>query len=217
MRQYPRNKFHTAPTTFRAIGCRRTPRIRPSTPNESRPRKRQGRGEPGSAGVLTRPWLFQSAPRLGAAENFAGFGVRRAGFVSIRSAAWGRGEPRSRSGTREQPWVSIRSAAWGRGEQVWRNAGSAPRRFNPLRGLGPRRTYAENSGLDATACFNPLRGLGPRRTIAVAVLIVSCGLFQSAPRLGAAENVFSPSSSLSVHSVSIRPAAWRRGEQRFQA
>ena len=39
----------------------------------------------------------------------------------------------------------------------------------------------------ALASFNPLRGLGPRRT-SENKMVPKAGLFQSAPRLGAAEN-----------------------------
>ena len=108
---------------------------------------------------------FQSAPRLGAAENKSGGMPDRRRGVSIRSAAWGRGERTRRIlGSMRQP-VSIRSAAWGRGERSRSRYGSCP-----------------------ADCFNPLRGLGPRRTSSRPAVVCPSIQFQSAPRLGAAEN-----------------------------
>ena len=90
--------------------------------------------------------MFQSAPRLGAAENdvtsIAGMTI----IVSIRSAAWGRGEPVTIILSR--PELKFQSA--------------------------PRLGAAENIPGDCTPGgiigFNPLRGLGPRRT---ALLLLS--------------------------------------------
>ena len=60
---------------------------------------------------------FQSAPRLGAAENDSlDDGAAVAESVSIRSAAWGRGERGASQRDCGYCEVSIRSAAWGRGE-----------------------------------------------------------------------------------------------------
>ncbi len=85
--------------------------------------------------------LFQSAPRLGAAENVAvtyndltnmsfnplrGLGPRRTDVLKAVVAGL---------------VVSIRSAAWGRGEHRFGYGFPDPADgFNPLRGLGPRRT-----------------------------------------------------------------------------
>ena len=101
-----------------------------------------GRGEPRHPGADMSTRMFQSAPRLGAAENrlaegrgpsatsfnpLRGLGPRRTSVfgksglrrsVSIRSAAWGRGERRIFPARTAITIVSIRSAAWGRGEQM---------------------------------------------------------------------------------------------------
>ena len=61
--------------------------------------------------------MFQSAPRLWAAENTVIDSVLKAvQLVSIRSAALGRGEPRASAAELRAKGVSIRSAALGRGE-----------------------------------------------------------------------------------------------------
>jgi hypothetical protein len=62
------------------------------------------------------------------------------------------------------------------------------RRVHPLRGLGPRRTPVCRRCVALGRRFNPLRGLGPRRTIYGIQYRIDVAGFQSAPRLGAAEN-----------------------------
>ena len=108
---------------------------------------------------------FQSAPRLVAEENVLPIVSEHINSVSIRSAACGRGE---------------RSAAFA--------VSKSDDRFNPLRGLWPRRTPRPLTHMNQPPRFNPLRGLWPRRTLSPETKNRLYLLFQSAPRLVAAEN-----------------------------
>ena len=132
--------------------------------------------------------MFQSAPRLVAAENSSSRGQYGRKMVSIRSAACGRGE-RGRSISRiNDHRVSIRSAACGRGEPsraktaatsitvsirsaaCGRGEPTAEKNLFTFTGFqsAPRLVAAENKlardkhGNEIS--FNPLRGLWPRRT-----------------------------------------------------
>ena len=106
-------------------------------------------------------------------------------------------------------------AAWPakRGTDLCHAAAATPRAKVSIRsaalGRGERRAGRGHSSL---ICFNPLRGFGPRRTTQAAAP-GSVFMFQSAPRLWAAENKALRKVNSKELFVSIRSAALGRGER----
>ena len=69
-------------------------------------------------------------------------------------------------------------------------------RFNPLRGLGPRRTIRLTMVLRWLNPFQSAPRLGAAENVVQASAIAATVRFQSAPRLGAAENCLALNSAL---------------------
>ncbi len=131
-----------------------------------------GRGERQTLRRLPFGTMFQSAPRLGAAENETASKISLASFL-FQSAP--------RLGAAENTLHS--------------HAGTDSLLFQSAPRLGAAENFAAHLISRFVPGFNPLRGLGPRRT-SLSASRASDKWFQSAPRLGAAENCLALNSAL---------------------